>query len=167
MGREIRRVPPNWEHPKDENGDYKSLHDWDYETAGREWLENCIAWENGTYGWLQEHPEEKEETPFYWDWDGGPPDPDYCRPKFEEEPTWYQMYETVSEGSPVTPPFETKEELLEYLVEYGTFWDQMDGKGGWDREIAQRFVDSGYASSMIVTISSEGHVDIKTPRDGS
>jgi hypothetical protein len=71
----------------------------------------------------------------------------------------------MAEGSPVTPPFETKEELVEYLVEFGTFWDQTDGKGGWKRENAQRFADSGYAPSMIITCTPEG-VDIKTPRDG-
>jgi hypothetical protein len=38
MGREIRRVPPNWEHPKDADGNYKSMYDWEYETAAREWL---------------------------------------------------------------------------------------------------------------------------------
>ena len=68
------------------------------------------------------------------------------------------MYETVSEGTPVTPHFAMKAELVDYLVEYGTFWD--DGKG-WHREIAERFVDTGYAPSMII----ENDV-IKTPRDG-
>ena len=25
MGREIRRVPPNWEHPKNDNGEFRSM----------------------------------------------------------------------------------------------------------------------------------------------
>ncbi len=27
MGREIRRVPPNWEHPKDDKGDFLGWED--------------------------------------------------------------------------------------------------------------------------------------------
>ena len=38
MGREIRQVPANWEHPKDENGHYKPLEatgiDWSYVRHG-------------------------------------------------------------------------------------------------------------------------------------
>jgi len=28
MGREIRHVPENWEHPKDENGNYIPIEEW-------------------------------------------------------------------------------------------------------------------------------------------
>lgn len=30
---------------------------------------------------------------------------------------WYQMWETTSEGSPISPPFETAEELAHWLVD--------------------------------------------------
>jgi hypothetical protein len=83
----------------------------------------------------------------YWDWDGGPPDPAYHRPRWKKgEATWYQMYETVSEGTPVTPPFATKEELAEHLSRHGTFWDSTP----WSPEAAARFVGSGWAPSFIV-----------------
>lgn len=37
MGREIRRVPMDWEHPKDERGYFIPLFDRDYESVGLEW----------------------------------------------------------------------------------------------------------------------------------
>jgi len=144
MGREIRRVPANWEHPKDEKGHYIPLLDVVYEDYAREWMDGCIAWENGTHEHILDDPSNKESTPFYWDWNGMPPDKNKCRPKFETEPTWYQSYETISEGTPVTPPFATKEELIEYLVKNGDFWDQWRGDGGWSRKNAEKFVSEGW-----------------------
>jgi hypothetical protein len=150
MGREIRRVPPNWEHPKDERGNYKALYDQDFNSAAREWLDGCIAWENGTHEDLIKDPELKKKYPYYWQLNDDPPDEEYYRPAFTEEPTWYQVYETVSEGTPVTPPFATKEELINYLVEYGDFWDQKRGHGGYAYDAAESFVNSGWAPSFVV-----------------
>lgn len=129
MGREIRRVIPNWEHPKKEFPNYQAgrmeksyqpLYDQSYREAADEWLKELMAWEAG------EDPDRaKYDTRYYWDWNGMPPDKDYYRPEWKpEEMTWFQVYETVSEGTPVTPPFATKEELVDYLVEHGDFWDQ-------------------------------------------
>lgn len=55
---------------------------------------------------------------YYWEYEP-PPDPDRHRPAFGAEATWYQVYETVTEGTPVTPPFETLAELVDWLVEKG------------------------------------------------
>jgi hypothetical protein len=71
----------------------------------------------------------------------------------------------VSEGTPVSPPFATKEELADYLAERGDFWDQKrcltpewvtlwggtPGISGWGKEAAYRFVNAGWAPSMIAT----------------
>lgn len=163
MGREIRRVPDNWEHPKNEDGRYHPMFDDDFESALKEWLDGYELWKKG------EHPDQTadwiEENMPYWEWAGAPPDPDYYHPKFENA-DWYQVYETVSEGTPVTPPFPTKEELVNYLTQHGDFWDQWRGLGGWSRENAERFVSSQYAPSLAVWHTSEG-VEIKTPRDGA
>ena len=164
MGREIRRVPPNWKHPTDENGNYQPMFDESFIDASKEWVKNCIAWENGTHEDLIDDPKLKEKYPFFWQWEDDPPDEKYYLPETEEK-TWYQMYENVSEGTPVTPPFATKEELIDYLVEYGTFWDQQDGKGGWERKNAEHFVASGYAPSFLVIQNSQG-MTIKSARDG-
>lgn len=53
-----------------------------------------------------------------------PPEREYYRSWKDEDATWFQVWETVSEGTPVTPPFATKEELIDYLVANGDFWDQ-------------------------------------------
>ena len=72
--------------------------------------------------------------------------------------TWYQMYETVSEGTPETPAFETKEELVDYLVEHGDFSYQRSPEifGKPSREAAKAFVDQGYAPSMVMSRGPEG-----------
>lgn len=160
MGREIRRVPPNWEHPKKEDDHYQPMYDNDFDTRLAEWLAGYELWKKG------EHPDYDEKFQ-YWDWEGSPPDPEYYHPKWEQEPTWYQMYETVSEGTPVTPPFATKEELVNYLVANGDFWDQRRGHGGWARENAERFVEAEWAPSGIFIVSSEGRGEYKAPRDGA
>lgn len=167
MGREIRRVPPNWEHPKDDDGHYIPMYDEDFSHAAREWLDNAIAWDNGTHKDI----EYKKDYPFYWQWSSSPPSEESYRPTFREEPTWFQVYETVSEGTPVTPPFSTKQELIDYLVENGDFSDQTESRwrqkrGGWKRENAEAFVDREWAPSLMVTNYGD-HVEIKTARDGA
>ena len=114
MGREVRRVPPNWEHPKDVSGQYVSMYDETYKEASEEWMQELDKWrEEGREGYA-------------WEYFGNPPDDRCYRPEFTEEPTWYQLYQTVSEGYPVSPPFETPEELARYLSDKGDFWYQTD-----------------------------------------
>lgn len=180
MGREIRRVPANWEHPRrdckhspwaggcDEakrNGGkcYQPLYDRDYEVDAREWLSECIAWENGTH---KDCAKYKVDHPFFWNFSCGPPNKEYYRPKWtDEERTHQQVYETVSEGTPVTPAFATKEELVEYLVANGDRWDQHRGDGGWKREAAESFVKRGWAMSGIGVVK-DGKATLYAPRDG-
>jgi hypothetical protein len=168
MGREIRRVPPNWEHPKRQMwrptkgyvDEYHPLYDEAFAPKMREWIAEWDKWERG------ERPdycsEESAKLP-YWEWAGGPPDPQYHRPDWkDEEMTWWQVYETVSEGTPVTPPFATPEALVDYLATHGDFWDQSRGDGAWSRENAEAFVKrGGWAPSMVVV---DGVVHM--PRDG-
>src|SRR3972149_2654391 len=128
MGREIRRVPPNWEHPQRERCPhyggieghksgpafsewsrgkcFQPMSDQDYESAAEEWKEGLLQWERG------EHPDqESSKTAMgckeYWEYAGNPPDPEGYRPAAwtEEEATHYQVYETVSDGTPVSPVF--------------------------------------------------------------
>lgn len=166
MGRELRRVIPNWEHPQYEHYDYfrhkaemryQPMFDRSYTEDMDEWIANYQLWKEG------KHPDQIDgsgkDYVRYAEWSGGPPDHEYYRPEWKaDEMTWWQVYETVSEGTPVTPPFETREKLVEYLVENGDFWDQHRRANGdtimscdpWSREAAQRFVfGSGWAPSMI------------------
>lgn len=50
---------------------------------------------------------------------GGPPQRACYCPWKPEDATWLQVWETVSEGTPVTPPFATRQELVDYLVQHG------------------------------------------------
>ena len=165
MGREIRRVPPDWHHPKytaddtprqDWIGHYRPIYDEDYQSACERWYREAAEWTpNETCRW-------------YHEWNGNPPDETRYRDRqwSAEEAAHYQVYETVSEGTPVTPHFATKEELIEYLAEHGDFWDQKRGDGSWSRQAAERFVRNEWAPSMIATLSSEG-TSVFMPRDGS
>lgn len=73
-------------------------------------------------------------------WEGsGPPEGD-----------GWQVWETVSEGSPITPVFATADELIDHLATVGTVWDQRRGDGPWRRAAAESFVRSGWAPSGVV-----------------
>lgn len=170
MGREIRKVIANWEHPRRDcphspwsggcddakrNGGkcYQPLYRRSYIEAITEWIENHNLWLKG------EHPDQQDGTSqykYYAQWEGNAPDVEYYSPDWkEEEKTWFQVYETVSGGTPVSPAFATREELIEYLVVHGDFWDQLRGDGGWSRAAATRFVmKTGWAPSMIYSPSA-------------
>lgn len=159
MGREIRMVPPHWDHPEGEDNygrkRLQPMYDERFADAKREWIDGLIKWE-------AEGKSISAECE-YWDYYGTPPEAQYYRPWKDEEATWFQLWETVSEGTPVSPPFETKDELAQYLAENGDYWDQerclkpdwaslwggIPGKSGWGIERARAFVNAGWAPSMI------------------
>lgn len=167
MGREIRRVPPNWEHPKTENGSYHPMFDESYAETLKNWKWSNESWKKGEY------PDQKDgsgkDCESYAEWAGEAPEPEYYRPEWKkDQATWWQVYETVSEGTPVSPPFETQKELVDYLVKNGDFWDQSRREealrqvaqtGGfksmpcapWKREQAEKFVyGDGFAFTGVV-----------------
>ena len=142
MGREIRRVPPHWNHPGEGLGRPQPMYDKDYQTAGEEWVEEFIKWHV-----KKEYPcyaKESSKRLFYWDWESPPPQKELYRPWKNSEATWFQLWETVTEGTPVSPPFETLEELAQYLAANGDTWDQHYGKGGWGIERARAFCADGW-----------------------
>lgn len=156
MGREIRMVPPNWEHPKKADGRYQPMFNRTFKEASKEWLDGLKEWEASNRSATDDCE--------YWEWHGDPPDREYYLPEWDAEPTWYQVYETVSEGTPVTPPFATKEDLIDYLVKHGDFWYQSDiSEKGYSnfrsipsREAAVAFVEGGSAPSLIITNDNTG-----------
>ena len=120
-------------------GELRPCYDIDYDSAAVQWMKELKEWEAGT------HPELCDYIKYYWEY-SSPPDKTTCRPRFEKEPTWFQVYETVSEGTPVTPPFSSKAELVEYLVEYGDDWS-----GPVSRQSAMAFVETEWAPSMVIS----------------
>lgn len=164
-------MPPNWEHPKRspdndpyKRGGYQPMYNSRFEERFAEWLADFDriragdltdfereCYPSGLAEWLQD--------------EGVAPHPAYYVPYKSEDATWFQVYETVSEGTPVSPPFATKEELIDYLAAHGDFWDQKRGHGPWGREAAARFVEVEWAPSMMTNLTSDG-LEVKTPRDG-
>jgi hypothetical protein len=149
MGREIRRVPAGWEHPVDPNPNprwgpsrwdwtgqgryFQPLFDEDYETALQQWWDERQQWKAGTH--------EFQSDGTYEEFAGRSPDPAYYRPAWpEEERACFQVYETVSEGTPVSPVFASREELASWLVDQG-----------YSREAASAFAEDGWAPSAIST----------------
>ncbi len=151
MGRQVYRVPADWVHPKQERSNaFQPMHmDRDFSTEAREWLDEALAWDNGTHKDLQPGglcDEGKEEHPFYWTWAGDPPDPKYYRPMWRTEPTHYQMYETTSEGTPISPVMESPEALARWLTDNhaSAFGGSTASYEGW-----LRVCNGGYAPSMV------------------
>jgi hypothetical protein len=98
MGREVRMVPPDWQHPKNKDGYYVPLHEHMPYNADE-------ITEGIRDGWLDSDP------PHY----GCGVMPQWA----ENERTHFQMYETCSEGTPISPVMETKEELARWLADSG------------------------------------------------
>jgi hypothetical protein len=172
MGREIRRVPLDWEHPKyiteelvvHDTGRglvdfleafernemktverYKPLRDKTYEDALREYNENKALWQNEYENLITKalHENEEYEGPMiYEEYAGDPPDPDFYRPHWNEA-EGYCVYETVTEGTPVSPIFENMDSLLSWLI----------AVDGWSVEGAKRFCEIQWAPSGVIDVS--------------
>lgn len=116
MSREVRRVPADWDPREIKNayGHVQPHFDEVWEDAFEEYVKSYESWKAGT------HPDFAEygKAHSFLDWVGGPPDPDYYRPRWPDESrTHFMMYSTTSEGSPMSPAFATIEELAHWLAD--------------------------------------------------
>lgn len=105
MSREVRRVPANWQHPKNANGFYRELFSSDS-------IES-IAKDLVTDGELEPDDAIARAT-------------SECMPAWSDaEATHYMLYETVSAGTPVSPAFATTVELAKWCSEHpeATRWN--------------------------------------------
>lgn len=142
MGREVRRVPANWQHPIDPTtGRHKPLHDGSrYAGNAAEFMEKASA----------------EGLQSAIDWCGSAPDQNDYMPVWSAEvATHYAMYEDTSEGTPISPAFATPEELARWLADSGasSFGDSTASYEAW-LNIAR----GGWAPSLIYT-SDTGLID--------
>jgi hypothetical protein len=160
MGREIRRVPDGWEHPTERYRDfdgrlksvYKPLYDGSYSRESERWIAEFDLWRR------REHPAQvsaKQDGRFegtlydsdrFWEYEV-PPDEECMRPDWEAmgvSADHYQIYETVSEGTPVSPVFGTLEEMKAWLV----------GEG-YSEHAASEFVRRGSAMSMVAFVEED------------
>ena len=98
MGREVRRVPKNWKHPE-KDGNYIALLEG--------YAEDCAEFDAIV--------DEKERERM----GNRPAKEDYMPDWPESEKTHLQMYETCTEGTPISPVMETPEELARWLADNG------------------------------------------------
>ena len=99
MGREVRKVSPNWEHPKDGNGNFVPL--------------------------------KNEDMPVL----------------SADETSQLMMYENTSEGTPISPAFEDKEELARWLADnYASAFADMTAT--FEQWLCM--IDDGFACSMVL-----------------
>ena len=124
MGREIRKVVANWQHPKNSEGRYVRLQNGaDLPSHIREWDEQAAKWVVGLrrdYNgeWIQVEDKFKGKT--FAEWYEDRPDPsDYMPVWAETESTHFMMYENTSEGTPISPAFPTLEKMAQWLAENG------------------------------------------------
>jgi ribosome modulation factor len=124
MGRELRMVPSNWEHPKDADGRYIPLIGRSYSEAEASYEEERTKWFEGYRRnyvddtWVALDNEERKMT--YLEWNGHPPNKSNFMPDWpQSERTHFQMYENTTEGTPISPPMETPEELAQWLADNG------------------------------------------------
>ena len=126
MSREVRRVPADWEHPRTEHdgkmvycplrdGFSRDLERWDQECAKLE-QEGLVS---GGLGDRWEPAPAEALAAEYAEWAGQRPEPqDYMPDWPAAERTHYQLYEVTTEGTPLTPPLPTLEDLARYCADH-------------------------------------------------
>jgi len=156
MGREIRKVPENWKHPKRVSSysgkeefepmfdDYVRMLEY-YRGEVDKFIKHMTeVWKDGkTIIYDTTYTDVKEVYEYFTEDDCLEP------PTFDDyipEGEWFQLFETVSEGTPLSPPFKTKDELVEWLVNNRDYWDHQ-----WTRPQAEGIVGSGHALSGMMT----------------
>lgn len=149
MGRELRMVPADWNHPRNERGSFIPMLNASYNEAVKQWNDVYLPeWLEGLRLWTEERKvkdyngnlvgidamlaEARAKAP---EWRPVPADPDYHwwagdKPKEPDPadymPDWpdelrthFMMYEDTSEGTPISPAFATAEALARWLADTG------------------------------------------------
>jgi hypothetical protein len=99
LNREVRRVPRDYEPPRDERGRPHPCFDAFYEVALREWGVGRERWNSG------DDPDREGRSYTWEEWHGDAPDPDYHYPGerwSEDAEMGIRMYETTTEGTPIS-----------------------------------------------------------------
>lgn len=149
MGREIRRVPPGWSHPREDMGNGLSrlipLFD-GYEKDLARFEDDIIKMG------LSEALD---------DWGGGPRSEQYMLVGVpDEERTQYMMYEDTTEGTPISPAFDTPEEVARWCADNKvSSFGRDTASYEWWLHIAK----GGYMPSLLAHINDDGTGKILTP----
>ena len=146
MGREVRMVPKSWKHPKREDGSFIELFDSDFEARAAEWDDENDKWIAKDF---PDYVSEESKKMSYSEWNGDRPENQDYMPSFEGgSASCLMMYETTTEGTPISPAFETAEELAQWLFDNNASlgW-QTASYEGWLRVVQ----GGGYACSAVVS----------------
>lgn len=153
MGREVRRVPEGWQHPRDENGHFIPLlkAKETFEEKLRKWKIRKAAWDLGIkINWEDKLSwRTKDEDYPFEDYDGSEPKREDYMPYWPEHMcTYLVMYETTSEGTPISPGFKTPEALADWLFRSraSAFGDMTATYEQWLATIKQGFAPSAVFS---------------------
>ena len=168
MGIELVRVPKGWKHPTE--GDYsrRSSSIAYQPPAGNKWrpLYMGRSWDEAMRDWWRKRISRRVlRAVFYWPSVLGFIDPPYyVAYKYDDEaptsydyrPRWkagwrthYQLYETVSEGTPISPVCATIADLIDWCVAHPNVWVGTENmtREGWQRFFAR----GGRAPTAMVT----------------
>lgn len=124
MTSEIRKVPSNWEHPKDKDGYYIPLYGGSFSRDASRWDKEKKRWKEGFYlsgdRWKRKTADMTSSFAYY----AGerPRKRDYMPDWVKSSRTHYQAYNTNTEGTPISPAFKSQEELARWLA----FSDDID-----------------------------------------
>jgi hypothetical protein len=119
MGREVRRVPADWQHPR-AGSRYIPLYEGPYEQVLETWQKTFVEWCQVRPQYCPDEDYAPTEEAFRG-WYGDPPDREMYMPSWsEQEATHWMMYEDTSKGTPLSPAFATAEECARWCAENGT-----------------------------------------------
>lgn len=126
---------------------------------GHSYPKRLLEWEEGKRQWARglrfNYAEEKwvllddVGVDTWEEWEGDRPDPDDYMPDWPEaERTHYQMYETCSEGTPISPVTDSPEKLACWLADHGA-----SAFAGMTATYEQwlAMIDEGSSVSMVVS----------------
>lgn len=116
MASELRRVHKDWQHPK-KDGEYVRLFGGSWSANARRWDARKARWDAGE---RPDYAGPEHTTLSYEDWDGARPFVDEYMPDWPmAERTHFQLYECVTEGTPVSPVFDSVEAMIRWHADQG------------------------------------------------
>lgn len=149
MGREVRMVTKDWIHPKDGEDKYLPLYEGrDYDDGVENYKKELKEFRDNDFE--KQYPDDPLDHFWYClkDWCGNEPvRSDYMPDWKPEDMTHYMMYQNTSEGTPISPSFETPEKLAQWLVDNNasSFAHMTSSYESW-LSVAK----GGYAPSMVI-----------------
>ncbi len=162
MGREVRRVPADWEHPAD-----RALHD-TFRIRRIElekWKAGYITDHCG--GWKKLPAEYRGKRPHVYY--GSSNKRDFMPDWEPEECTHLQMYETTTEGTPISPVMATAEDLAHWLADNkaSAFADMTASYEDWLRTITAQLAGKPVFTGMVIKAGRQTPAIVERLSDAS